>query len=107
MWYLSEVDVRTLSLAMSEETSKVQQEEEKPAAEQQQQASEDKPAEQQQQQASEDKPTEQQDQDKPTEPEGAAAAEQPQEVSTTDIAVLAVYIGVFMQRMFHRVLLLQ
>ena len=90
---------------MSEETSKVQQEEEKPAAEQQQQASEDKPAEQQQ--ASEDKPAEQQDQDKPTEPEGAAAAEQPQEVSTTDIAVLTVYIGVFMQRMFHRVLLLQ
>ena len=65
---------------MSEETPKevVQQEEEIPAAEPQQQASEDKPAEQQQ--ASEDKPTP---------PEGAAAAEKPQEVNGSSSGLCA------------------
>ena len=65
---------------MSEETPKevVQQEEEMPAAEPQQQASEDKPAEQQQ--ASEDKPTP---------PEGAAAAEKPQEVNGSSSGLCA------------------
>ena len=80
-----------LTLAMSEETPKevVQQEEEMPAAEPQQQAGEDKPAEQQQ--ASEDKPAEQQQasEDKPTPPEGAAAAEKPQEVNGSSSGLCA------------------
>ena len=65
---------------MSEETPKevVKQEEEKPASEPQQQASEDKTAEQQQ--ASEDKPAA---------PEGAAAAEKPEEVNGSNSCLFA------------------
>ena len=76
---------------MSEETPKevVKQEEEKPASEPQQQASEDKTAEQQQ--ASEDKPAEQQQasEDKPAAPEGAAAAEKPEEVNGSNSGLFA------------------
>ena len=96
------VYVCALTLAMSEETPKevVKQEEEKPASEPQQQASEDKTAEQQQasedktaeqQQASEDKPAEQQQasEDKPAAPEGATAAEKPEEVNGSNSGLFA------------------